>query len=172
MAELMPVLTREDLSRIISGLAEKISIDYKDRNLVLIGMLTGAFIFLADLSRMLTVPVQIAFLRASSYGQGTVTSGNPQLTGEIGLDIRGKDVLIVEDIVDTGNTLVQVLAHVTSLGARSIRVCALIDKRERRERQVPVDYAGHVAESGFLVGFGLDYADNYRNLPALFRMNP
>jgi len=172
MAELMPVLTREDLSRIISGLAEKISIDYKDRNLVLIGMLTGAFIFLADLSRMLTVPVQIAFLRASSYGQGTVTSGNPQLTGEIGLDIRGKDVLIVEDIVDTGNTLVQVLAHVKSLGAKSIRVCALIDKRERRERQVPVDYAGHVAESGFLVGFGLDYADNYRNLPALFRMNP
>jgi len=171
MAELIPVLTQEDLSRIIADLAEKISNDYKGRDLVLIGMLKGAFIFMADLARMLTIPVHISFLKASSYGQGTVSSKDPLLTGDLAAEVRGRDVLIVEDIVDTGITLVKVLEHMQSLSPCSVEICALIDKRERREREVAVRYAGRVLHSGFLVGYGLDYAEDYRHLPEIFTLN-
>jgi hypoxanthine phosphoribosyltransferase len=171
MANLTKILTRDDLEKIISMLAQQISSDYKGRELVCIGVLKGAFIFMADLVRMLSVPVTVEFLKASSYGLNTASSGRPKLAGNLSSDIKGKDLLLVEDIIDTGLTLQRILEHLKSQHPNSVRVCALVDKRERRTVTVSVDYAGHVAESGFLVGFGLDYAEEYRNLPGIYQLN-
>lgn len=171
MADLINVLTRNDIDKIISSLARKISSDYEGRELVCVGVLKGAFIFMADLVRLLTVPVTVEFLKASSYGSDTASSGRPELAGDLSADIRGKDVLLVEDIIDTGLTLERILDYLKRLNPNSIRICALIDKRERRDVHIPLDYAGHVAHSGFLVGFGLDHAEKYRNLPGIFQLN-
>ena len=171
MAKLINILTRDDLGKITSALAQQISSDYTGRELLCVGVLKGAFIFMADLVRMLTVPVTVEFLRASSYGAGTASSGRPELAGNLSSDIKGKDLLLVEDIVDTGFTLQRILEYLRSQHPNSVRVCALVDKRERRSVQVTVDYAGHVAERGFLVGFGLDYAEEYRNLPGIYELN-
>lgn len=170
MPELIPVLTCEEIERLVAGIARNISEDYKGQELVLIGVLKGAFVFLSDLCRHLTVPVQIDFIQASSYGADTSSSGRIRLLKDVGLDIRGKDVLIVEDIVDTGLTLSWLVRHIRNLGVKTVRICALIDKRERRETDIGVDYACHVAESGFLVGYGLDYAERYRELPGIFHL--
>jgi len=171
MAELINVLTKDDIEKIVTSLARKISSDYKGRELVCIGVLKGAFIFLADLVRLLTVPVTVEFLKASSYGSNTVSSGQPEFSGGLSSNIRGRDVLLVEDIIDTGLTLERLLDRLKRQHPSSIRVCAFIDKRERREAPVSVDYAGHVIDSGFLVGFGLDHAEKYRNLPGIFQLN-
>jgi hypoxanthine phosphoribosyltransferase len=172
MADLINVLTEDGIEKIVSTLARKISSDYEGKDLVCVGVLKGAFIFMADLVRLLTIPLTVEFLRASSYGSGTVSSGRPELSEYLSADIRGKDVLLVEDIIDTGLTLERILGHLKNLHPNSIRVCALIDKRERRQVQIPIDYAGHVTHSGFLVGFGLDHAEAYRNLPGIFQLNP
>lgn len=171
MADLINVLTKDDIEKIVSSLARKISSDYMGSDLVCVGVLKGAFIFMADLVRLLTVPVTVEFLRASSYGSDTDSSGKPELAGDFSADIEGKDVLLVEDIIDTGLTLERILDHLKNMHPNSIRVCALVDKRERRDVQIPVDYAGHVVHSGFLVGFGLDHAEEYRNLPGIFQLN-
>ena len=171
MAELTTILTRDDLKKIIASLARRISSDYEGCELVCVGVLKGAFIFMADLVRMLTVPVKMAFLQASSYGLETVSSGSPRVTGSIDMAVDGKDLLLVEDIVDTGLTVIRIMDHLKSLRPKSLKVCTLIDKRERRDIQVPIDYAGYVANDGFLVGFGLDYAEKYRNLPGIFQLN-
>jgi hypoxanthine phosphoribosyltransferase len=171
MTELTNVLTQDDLEKIIASLARSISSDYMGKKLVCIGILKGAFIFMADLIRMISVPVTVEFLHASSYGSGTVSSKQPELAGSLSTDIEGKDLLLVEDIVDTGLTLERILRHLKSKHPNSVRVCALIDKRERRETQVPVDYAGHIVSGGYLVGFGLDHAEKYRNLPGIFKLN-
>ncbi len=171
MAELVPVLTADDLKGTIETLARKISSDYQHQEVVLIGILKGAFIFLADLSRRLTIPVTIEFLGVSSYGENTFSSGELRFTTPLQKDITNKHVLIVEDIVDTGHTLKKLTAYMKSQHPLSVKVCALIDKQERRESTVSIDYTGHVIESGFLVGFGLDYAEKYRNLPGIFQLN-
>ena len=156
MPDLVPVLKTDEIQRIVSELGQKISSDYQGRELILVGVLKGAFIFLSDLIRQLTIPVKIDFIRAASYGSGTSTSGKIQLTKEIEIDIKGKDVIMVEDIVDTGLTLNYILEHVKSFGPRSVRVCALLDKIERRQSGIAVDYAGYQVPKGFLVGYGLD----------------
>jgi len=171
MAELTAILAQDDLKKIIALLARRISSDYDGCELLCIGVLKGAFIFMADLVRMLTVPVQVDFLQASSYGLETVSSGCPRVTGNIDMAVDGKDLLLIEDIVDTGMTLKRIMDHLETLHPKSLKVCALIDKRERRDVQVPIDYAGYVSDSGFLVGFGLDYAEKYRNLPGIFQLN-
>jgi hypoxanthine phosphoribosyltransferase len=171
MAKLTNILTRDDLGEIISALAQQISSDCKGKELICVGVLKGAFVFMADLVRKLTIPVTVDFLRASSYGSSTASSGRPELAGNLSLDIKGKDLLLVEDIIDTGLTLQRILEHLKSQQPNSLRVCTLIDKRERRSVPVSVDYAGHVTEGGFLVGFGLDYAEKYRNLPGIYQLN-
>jgi hypoxanthine phosphoribosyltransferase len=171
MAELTNILTQDDLEKIIASLARQISSDFQGGELVCVGILKGAFIFMADLVRKLTVPVTVDFLRASSYGSRTTSSGRPELAGALSLDVKGKDVMLVEDIVDTGLTLQRIVRHLSSLHANSINVCALVDKRERRAAPVSVNYAGHVVDGGFLVGFGLDHAEKYRNLPGLYKLN-
>ncbi len=139
--------------------------DYAGSELIVVGVLKGAFVFLADLVRKLTIPVKIDFVRVSSYGKETESSGEIRLTQNLETDPKDKHVLIVEDIVDTGLTLSFLVEHLNNLGAKSVRICALIDKRERRSKNLDVRYACHVVEKGFLVGYGLDYAEDYRYLP-------
>ncbi len=171
MPELIPVLPAAEIDRLVGDLSRRISSDYRGRDLVLIGVLKGAFIFLSDLVRKLSIPVKIDFVQAASYGNGSVSCGQIRLTKELGLDIRHKDVLLVEDIIDTGLTIDYLLDYLRSFQPRSLAVCALIDKRERRERDVPAAYIGRVVAKGFLVGYGLDHAEAYRHLPGIFDLN-
>lgn len=170
MPELIPVLKREEIEASTALIARQISSDYKGRPLVLVGVLKGAFIFLADLVRRLTIPVQVDFVRAASYGAGATSSGKIELTKEIDIDIAGKDVLVVEDIVDSGSTLVYLMDYLNKFKPETLRVCTLLDKRERRQSAVKVDYACHTIEKGFLVGYGLDYDEAYRELPAIYHL--
>lgn len=170
MPELVPVFTKDQIQKMVAAVARRISHDYRGRTLVLVGVLNGAFMFLADLVRELSIPVQIDFVRVASYGAGTASSGKINLTKDLELDIQNKDVLVIEDIVDTGLTLSCLIDHLKSFGPRSVRVCALLDKRERRERAVPVDYTCQVVKKGFLVGYGLDYAEDYRSLQEIYHL--
>jgi hypoxanthine phosphoribosyltransferase len=171
MPEFKAVIQKEDIRRQISAIAERISNDYRGKEVVLIGVLKGAFIFLADLVRLLDVEkIQIDFLQASSYGADTVSSEKVVLKKDIDVDIRGKDVLLVEDIVDSGITLASLIDHLKSFGPSSVKVCSMIDKHERRKIEVTVDYACAAVDEGFLVGYGLDYAEYYRNLPEIYHM--
>ena len=171
MSELIPVWAADEIHLLVKSMAQRISVDYRDRELVMIGVLKGAFIFLADLVRQLTIPVKVDFLQACSYGGGTQSCGTVRLVKDIGVDIRKKDVLLVEDIVDTGITVNWILDHLKSFQPLSIGVCTLIDKRERRETEVPIAYSGHVTAKGFIVGYGLDCDEAYRHLPGLYHLN-
>ncbi|MFP4476111.1 MAG: hypoxanthine phosphoribosyltransferase [Desulfatibacillaceae bacterium] len=170
MPELVPVLTPGEIEHKVSALAESISHDYEGGGLVLVGVLKGAFIFLADLARKLTIPIEIDFIGVSSYGSDTESRGTLTFTKELDLDVKGKDVLLVEDIVDTGLTLTGLVRHFQELKPRSVRTCAMIDKPERRKEQVDVDYVGSRVSEGFLVGYGLDCAERYRNLPGVYEI--
>ena len=170
MSELIPLLAADEIHLLVKSMAQRISVDYRGRELVMIGVLKGAFIFLADLIRQLTIPVKVDFLQACSYGAGTQSCGAVLLVKDIGVDIRKKDVLLVEDIVDTGLTVNRMLDHLKSFHPASVGVCTLIDKRERREAEVPIAYAGHVTEKGFLVGYGLDCDEAYRHLPGIYHL--
>ncbi len=170
MRELVPVLTKDAIDKKVAEVALKISDDYEGRDLVLVGILKGAFVFMSDLMRCLAVPVKLDFVCASSYGAGTTTSGNIKLTKELSIDIKGKDVLIIEDIVDTGLTLAYLVDYLKSFSPASVKVCALLDKRERRKAEIKIDYSCHLVEEGFLVGYGLDYAEEFRNLPEIYHL--
>ena len=168
MPELIPVLSEEEIELAVANLAEKISADYRGRELVLVGVLKGAFVFLADLSRHLTIDVMVDFVRLTSYGMNRSSSGEVRLTKELEIDIENKDVLIIEDIIDTGLSLTFLVDYIQSFKPRSVRICTMIDKRERRQTDIQIDYAAHVVERGFLVGYGLDHAEIYRNLRAVY----
>lgn len=167
---LVLLYTRDQIARRVGELASVISADYADADLVLVGILRGAFVFLADLIRQLTVPVVIDFVGAASYGSRTETSGEVAITKGSQVPLSGRDLLLVEDIEDTGITLQAIRNKLKELGPRSIKVCALIDKRERRLVDVPVDYVGFKIDRGFIVGYGIDYAEQYRYLPDIYRI--
>jgi hypoxanthine phosphoribosyltransferase len=168
MPDLVPVLKKDEIAEVVTELAERISSDYHGRDLILVAVLKGAFVFLSDLIRQITIPVKVDFMRAASYGSNTSSTGQIQLTKEIEIDIKNKDVLVVEDIVDTGLTLAYIVDYLKSFKPNSVKVCALLDKIERREIDMKVDYTGHVVAEGFLVGYGLDFAEDYRNLPGIY----
>jgi len=170
MPEFIPFLEKNDIDKMVATVAQKISADYQDSEPVLIGVLKGAFIFISDLVRHLTIPVQLDFLRAASYGSGTASSGEIRLTKDVEIDIRDKDVLVIEDIIDTGLTLDYIINHLKAFAPKTIKVCTLLNKRERRVSEIEVDYACYEVEKGFLVGYGLDYAENYRNLPEIYHL--
>ncbi len=170
MPELIPVLNKNDIDNMVTRVASKISSDYQDRELILIGVLKGAFVFLSDLVRHLSIPVKLDFIRVCSYGSGVSSSGNIRLTKEIEMDVNNKDVLLVEDIVDTGLTLSYIIDYLKAFNPRTVKICALIDKQERRNTNIKVDYACHEAAAGFLVGYGLDYNENYRNLAGIYHL--
>jgi hypoxanthine phosphoribosyltransferase len=163
-------VSESEITRRVSEIAEKISLDYRGRELVVVGVLKGAFIFLADLVRKLTIPVVLDFIQVASYGASMTSSGTISLKLPISMDVKGKHVLLVEDIVDTGGTIRFLLDHILSLGASSVAVCAMIDKPERRKVEVPVHYVCLRVPEGFLVGYGLDHAERYRELPGIYEL--
>ena len=168
--DMIPVLSKAEISQKVKDLAQRISEDYTGKELIVLGVLKGCFIFLADLIREITIPVQVDFVRLASYGSNTTSSGTIRITKEAELDIMDRDVLIVEDIIDSGVTIAYLLDHLKSFSPKSVKVCAFIDKSERREVQVSIDYAGIMVEQGFLVGYGLDFDEKYRALPAIYRI--
>ena len=170
MSELIPVLTKEQIEEKIIETAGRISEDYKGSDLVLIGVLKGSFMFLSDLAKQISIPVKIDFIGASSYGSDTKSSGTVKITKEVSMDIKDKDILIVEDIVDSGITLAYLVEHFKSYGAKSVKVCTLLNKHERRETNIKIDYFCHEINEGFLVGYGLDYNEEYRNLPEIYHL--
>ncbi|HEJ83121.1 MAG TPA: hypoxanthine phosphoribosyltransferase, partial [Desulfobacteraceae bacterium] len=151
----------------VREIAEQISDDYRGDEPILVGILKGSIIFMADLMRAIRIPVKMDFIRAASYGSETQSSGTVRVTKDIELPVEGKSIILIEDIVDSGLTLTYVKKLLEGRGAASLRICALIDKSERREREVLVDYCGFQIQEGFLVGYGLDCNEEYRNLPEI-----
>ncbi len=167
MPEFIPMISEEEIKEQTREVGKQIAKDYKDLDLVLVGVLKGSFIFLADLTRQITIDHEIDLVGASSY-EGTSSTGQIVFTKQPDLELEGRDVLLVEDIVDTGHTLSKIVEFVQLLNPRSIKICTLIDKHERREVALEVDYSCFSLEKGFIVGYGLDYNEKYRNLPAIF----
>ena len=164
------LIAQETILSRVDDLALKISSDYAGEEPILIGILNGVLFFFVDLVKALTIPTKIDFIRASSYGSGTVSKGSITFSKDVEIDIRDKPVIIVEDIVDTGLTLNQIIKRIEEKGPKSIRICALIDKGERRSEKVILDYSGFQVEKGFLVGYGLDHDERYRYLQDIYTL--
>jgi hypoxanthine phosphoribosyltransferase len=155
----------EDLNRRVKELADQISVDYADKDLLLIGVLKGAVFFVSDLMRHLDIPVEVEFMAVASYGSATRSSGVVRILKDLDAAIEGRDVLIVEDIVDSGLTLQYLLRNLAGRNPRSLEVCALLIKPERREVDLHTRYVGFEIPDRFAIGYGLDHAERYRNLP-------
>lgn len=167
MPDFIPLISRDAIHGRIREIGQQITMDYSDNDLILVGILKGAFIFMADLSRQISIDHDIDFIGASSY-EGTSSTGQIVFTKQPDLEFKNRDILLVEDIVDTGNTLCKIVEFVNLLKPRSINICTLIDKHERRKRKIDVKYACFSLEKGFIVGYGLDYNEKYRNKPAIY----
>lgn len=165
-----PFLTVEQIQNKVRELAVKISEDYEGKELLSVGILRGAFIFFADIVRLIQVPMKIDFLIVSSYLK-TKTTGEVTIHADLREDIRGKDVLLIEDIVDTGITLNHIRELLLARGPASLKICAFLDKKPRRKVEVPLDYVGFEIPDEYIVGYGLDYENMFRNLPyvAIFK---
>lgn len=166
MNEIDEVLfTREDIAKRVAELGAEITRDYEGKDLIVVGILKGAGVFMSDLIREINSPIRIDFMSVSSYGNSTVSSGIVRITNDLHQDIQGCSVLIVEDIIDTGNTLHYLREYLKNRGAEDVKICALLDKPSRRQVEVPVEYVGFEVEDRFIIGYGIDYAEKYRNLP-------
>ena len=159
------LISEKELEDKISELGARISKDYCGKNLLVLSVLKGASVFMSDIIRKITIPIQIDFMAASSYGKGTATSGSVKIIKDLDEPLEGKNVLIVEDIIDSGNTLHYLVEILYKRQPKNIRICTLLDKPERRVADVHVDYTGFVIPDEFVVGYGLDYDQKYRNLP-------
>lgn len=167
------LLSEEDLKSIVERLGKEISNDYKDKNLVLVSVLKGSVVFMADLMRAITVPCVIDFMSVSSYGSDTRTSGVVKIIKDLDAEVvNGADLLIVEDILDSGVTLEYLMKVLSVRNPKSIKICTLLDKPERRKAKVFADYAGAQIPDAFVVGYGLDYDEKYRNLPFVGALKP
>lgn len=166
------LLTEEAISNRVRELGEQISKDYAGKNLMMVSVLKGSVVFMADLMRSISVPLSIDFLAVSSYGSGTKSSGEVKIMKDLDKPLAGKDILIIEDILDSGMTLSYIINLMEGRDPASMRLCTLLDKPERR--QVPVDchYVGFSVPDEFVVGYGLDYDEKYRNLPYIGILNP
>jgi hypoxanthine phosphoribosyltransferase len=162
---LEPLFSSEQIQTRISELGAEIARDYAGQNPLLLGVLKGAVIFLSDLMRAIDLRLGVEFMAISSYGEATRSSGEVKIVKDLDVPIEGRDILIVEDIVDTGLTLSYLMANLRSRGARSVKLAALLNKQERRIREVQIDYLGFTIPDAFVVGYGLDFAERYRNLP-------
>ena len=166
MTERLDILFDEDtIHAKVAELAARITADYAGRDLVLVGVLKGAAVFLSDLARLIALPVTVDYVRASSYGMSTTSSGRVAVSRDAGTDVRGKDVLLVDTIVDTGETLARLYGMFEEKGPASVRAVVLLDKRSRRTADVPLAYVGFELPDEFVVGYGVDRAERYRNLP-------
>ena len=162
--------TKDEITQKTAKLADQISKDYRGKEVVLICILKGAFIFMADLVRNLTIPVKIDFLRVSSYGSQSHSTGKFTVTKDIEFSIEGKDIIIVEDILDSGLTLSYLIDKLNAKKPRSIKLCVLIDKTERRAAKIVPEYVGFRLKKGFIVGYGLDFDEQYRHFPDIYRI--
>lgn len=157
--------TEEELRRRVKELGAQITADYAGRRPILASVLRGSYIFMADLTRAIDLDVTVDFMAVSSYGVGTVSSGQVEIKKDLSDTIEGRDLIIVEDILDSGNTLYYLMDVLRARRPASIRICALMDKPERRTKPISADYVGFTIPDAFIVGYGLDYAERYRNLP-------
>ena len=165
------LITEAQIARRIKTLAREIERDFRGRDTVVVSLLNGTVVFLADLIRQLNLPLRLDFIGVFSYGAGT-ESGELVFTKELRLDVRGRDVLLVDDILDTGKTMSRVLKKLRQLKPRRIKTCVLLDKRARRVKNIRADYVGFEIPDYFVVGYGLDYAERYRNLPFVGVLHP
>ena len=159
------LFTEGQLKKRVDEIARQIEADYAGKEIMLISVLRGSFIFMADLCRAIHLPCTLDFLSVSSYGKGTSSSGQVQITKDLSEDITGRHVIVVEDILDSGNTLSYLLKMLNNRHPASIRLCTLLDKPSRRSKPITADYVGFTVPDEFVVGYGLDYAQKYRNLP-------
>ena len=166
------LFSEEELDRRVSELAEQINRDYADKEILLVSVLRGSFIFMADLARKITRPCRIDFMSVSSYGKGTSSSGQVQITKDLSEDISGLHVIVIEDILDSGNTLSYLQRILEQRKPASVRLCTLLDKPDRRKVEVAVHYSGFTIPDAFVVGYGLDYDEKYRNLPYVGILKP
>jgi hypoxanthine phosphoribosyltransferase len=160
-----PLISPDDISRKVEELGRQITADYSGKDLLLVGLLTGVFPFFADLARAIDLDIQVCFMKVSSYGVALASSGEVKIVHDIDTPIMGKNVLIVDDIIDSGQTLSGVIKHLMGHGPASIRVCALLDKPARRAVEAAADYVGFTIDDHFVVGYGMDARGQYRNLP-------
>jgi hypoxanthine phosphoribosyltransferase len=169
---LSPLLSREQIESIVRDLADRISKDYDKREVVLICILKGAFMFFSDLVRHLRMPLQIDFVRLASYGSEMKSKGKIEITKDVETPLEGKDVLIIEDLIDSGRTLLFLKERLSLANPRSVKICALLDKKARREVKLDGDYIGREIEDVFIVGYGIDFKEAYRNLPEIYYVTP
>ncbi|WP_422486844.1 hypoxanthine phosphoribosyltransferase [Gudongella sp. DL1XJH-153] len=162
------LFSRDEIDKRVRELGLELSEIYKDRDLVIVSLLRGSFIFTADLSRELSIPVEIEFMTTASYGNEEVSSGIVKILQDVRGSLKGKDVLIVDDIIDTGHTLKKVIEHLEEKEPDSIKVCVMLDKPSRRQVDLEPDYVGYVIPDLFIVGYGLNYGDYFRNIPYIF----
>jgi hypoxanthine phosphoribosyltransferase len=162
------LFSREAIQKRVQELAGQISGDYAGRELVVIGILKGAFIFMADLVREITIPCKIDFVRVASYGASAESSGKVVMTKDIETSIKGRDILIVEDIIDTGLTLQYLVEWLKERNPNSLKICVFLDKRQRRKVSFEADYVGFTIDDGFVVGYGLDFNEQYRFFPDVY----
>lgn len=166
------LFTEEEIAEIVRNMGQQISEDYKGKNLFMVSVLKGSLPFMADLMRQISIPCSIDFLSVSSYGSGTVTSGEVRILKDLDTSLEGKDLLVVEDILDSGVTLSFLLKTLSARNPASIRLCTFLDKPERRRVDIHADYVGASVTDKFIVGYGLDYAEKYRNVPYIGVLKP
>ena len=166
------LFSEERLASIVKEMGKKISEDYRDKNLLLVSVLKGSVVFMADLMRAIDIPCRVDFMSVSSYGSGVKTSGVVKIVKDLDIPLEGFDVLVVEDILDSGMTLSYILELLRSRNPKSIRLCTLLDKPERRTANVTADYVGAAVPDKFIIGYGLDYDEKYRNLPFVGVLKP
>ena len=164
--------TEEELRNRVKDLGAQITADYAGKSPMLISILRGSYIFMADLTRAIHLPVTVDFMAVSSYGAGTVSSGQVEIKKDLSDAIEGRDLIIVEDILDSGNTLHYLMKVLQARKPASIRICTLMDKPERRTQPITADYVGFTIPDAFIVGYGLDYDEKYRNLPYVGVLKP
>ena len=160
-----PLITQKAIEKRIRELGAKITADYEGKDLLMICLLKGAYTFFADLVRNIQLPVLVDFMMVSSYGDRSASSGSISIIQELSSSIEGKDVLLVEDIIDSGLTLEYIYETLQAKRPNSLKLCVLLDKAERRKHEVPMEYIGFTVPNKFIIGYGLDYQDKYRNLP-------
>ena len=166
------LFSEEQLKKRVREIAQQITADYQGKEIMLISVLRGSFVFMADLCRAIDLPCTLDFMAVSSYGKGTKSSGQVQITKDLSEDISDRHIIVVEDILDSGNTLSYLLKILENRHPASIRLCTLLDKPDRRVKPVEVHYSGFTIPDAFVVGYGLDYAEKYRNLPYIGILKP
>ena len=167
------LVSKERIAEIVDTMAERISEDYKDKNLLLLCILKGSVVFFSDLMRKITLPMEIDFMKVASYGKGSSSTGNVRILLDLHReDFSNEDILIVEDIIDSGRTLSTLVEYLKMKGCRSVKTCTLLDKPARREVDFQPDYTGEIIPDEFVVGYGLDYAEKYRELPYVGVLKP